>query len=98
MPETIARHMSPTAESAQARSARSPARWARGVWCAGTVWFAIALFSVAANGVWAVAAIGAVVLAILMAMMWTARETPRHGRHETFEVVHRYGGWTRWRS
>jgi hypothetical protein len=26
-------------------------------------------------------------------MMWTARDRVRPGRHETFEVVHRYGGW-----
>ena len=50
------------------------------------MWFAVAL--AAAPG-----AIGAVALAILVAMMWTARDSVRPGRHETFEVVHRYGGW-----
>jgi ferredoxin-NADP reductase len=54
---------------------------------AATVWFAISL---AAAG----AVIGVVALAILVAMMWTARGRVRAGRHESFERVHRYGGWT----
>ena len=53
---------------------------------AATVWFTVAL--AATPGV-----IGAVVLAVLVAMMWTARDRVRPGRHETFEVIHRYGGW-----
>jgi predicted ferric reductase len=61
---------------------------------AGTVWFAIALVVVGTRGAYAVAAIGAAVLLILMTMIWTARDKLRHGRHESFEVVHRYGGWT----
>jgi ferredoxin-NADP reductase len=61
---------------------------------AGTVWFAIALVVVAASGAYVVAATGAAVLSILVAMMSTARDKRRHARHESFEVVHRYGGWT----
>ena len=37
--------------------------------------------------------IGTVVVAILLAMAWTARDRARHDRHERFERVHRYGGW-----
>jgi hypothetical protein len=51
---------------------------------AATAWFALA-----ARG-----AIAVVVLAILAAMIWTARDGARHTRHERFEAVHRYGGWT----
>lgn len=58
---------------------------------AGTAWFAVAL---AAAGTPAIAALGAAVLVLLLAMMWTARDARRHGRHETFEAVHRDGGWT----
>ena len=60
---------------------------------AGTVWFAIALVVVATSGAYVAAALGAAVLPILLAM-WTARDKLRHGRHDSFEVVHRYGGWT----
>ncbi len=38
--------------------------------------------------------IGAVVLAILVTMMWTARNAVRHTLHNRFELIHRYGGWT----
>ena len=37
--------------------------------------------------------LGIAVLVVLVAMMWTARDTARHARHDRFEVVHRYGGW-----
>ena len=66
----------------------------RAVAMAGTMWFAIALVVAGASGAYAVAAIGVAVLPILVAMMWTARDTRRHRRHESFEFVHRYGGWT----
>lgn len=61
---------------------------------AGTVWLAIALVVLATSGAYVAAAIGAAVLPILLAMAWTARDRLRHRRHERFEVVHRYGGWT----
>jgi hypothetical protein len=51
---------------------------------AATVWFAVALSS----------AVGLVVLAILLTMIWTARDRLRHVRHDRFERIHRYGGWT----
>jgi predicted ferric reductase len=51
---------------------------------AGTVWFALALTSV----------LGLAVLAILLAMAVTASDVVRHRRHNLFEAVHRYGGWT----
>jgi hypothetical protein len=51
---------------------------------AGTIWFAVALES----------ALGLVVLAILVAMAVTACDRLRHARHDVFEAVHRYGGWT----
>jgi predicted ferric reductase len=60
---------------------------------AGTVWFALAL-ALAATSDDAGRAIGAAAMAILLAMMWTARDRTRHARHDLFEVVHRYGGWT----
>ena len=55
---------------------------------AATVWFTVAL--AATPG-----AIGAVALAILVAMMWTARDRVRPGRHETVRgrpPVRRLGG------
>jgi hypothetical protein len=51
---------------------------------AGTVWFALALTSV----------LDLAVLAILIAMATTACDAVRHRRHDLFEAVHRYGGWT----
>lgn len=51
---------------------------------AGTAWFAAALTSV----------LGLAVLAILIAMAATACDAVRHRRHNLFEAVHRYGGWT----
>ena len=35
-----------------------------------------------------------VVLAILVTMMWTARNAVRHSHHNRFESIHRYGGWS----
>jgi predicted ferric reductase len=60
---------------------------------AGTVWFAVAL-TFAASSDDAGQAIGVALLAILLAMIWTAHDRMRHARHDLFEVVHRYGGWT----
>jgi hypothetical protein len=58
---------------------------------AGSAWFVIAI----AAGGWdtAARAAGVAILAILMAMMWTARDGARHTSHNRFEAVHRYGGW-----
>jgi hypothetical protein len=50
---------------------------------AATLWFAAA----------SPGAFGCVALALLAAMMWTARDRARLSRHERFEAVHRYGGW-----
>jgi hypothetical protein len=53
---------------------------------AATAWFVMALGAAGGYGV--------AVLTLLVAMMWTARDRVRAARHETFEIVHRYGGWT----
>lgn len=61
---------------------------------AGTAWFAVAVGAAATSGDRAGSTIGAVVLATLVTMMWTARNAVRHTRHNRFEVIHRYGGWS----
>ena len=61
---------------------------------AGTVWFTVALTFAATSSDDAGRGIGVAVLAILLAMISTARDRMRHARHDLFEVVHRYGGWT----
>jgi predicted ferric reductase len=61
---------------------------------AGTCWFAVAIAFAATGGDAAGRAIAAAVLSILLAMIWSARDRRRHARHDLFEVVHRYGGWT----
>ena len=59
---------------------------------AGTVWFAVAIATAGTGDLRRAA--GAVVLAILAAMAWTARDAVRGERHNRFEVIHRYGGWS----
>ncbi len=60
---------------------------------AGTMWFVLAIGVAAASGDDIGRAIGIVVVAILVTMMWTARDAVRHSHHNRFESVHRYGGW-----
>jgi hypothetical protein len=60
---------------------------------AGTAWFIVAIGVAVANGDDVGRSIGLVVLAILVTMMWTARNSVRHSRHNRFEYIHRYGGW-----
>jgi hypothetical protein len=60
---------------------------------AGTVWFVLAVTAASARGDDIARIGGLVVLAILLAMIWTAQDAARRGRHDRFEVVHRYGGW-----
>lgn len=61
---------------------------------AGTAWFALAIGAATASGDRFGQAVGAVVLATLVTMMWTARNAVRHTCHNRFEVIHRYGGWS----
>ncbi|HWM18454.1 MAG TPA: hypothetical protein VNO51_02120 [Ilumatobacteraceae bacterium] len=60
----------------------------------GTVWFVVAVVVAAASGDRVGRTVGLVVLAILATMIWTARNAVRHSRHNRFESIHRYGGWT----
>jgi hypothetical protein len=53
---------------------------------AGTAWFAVAIAT--AGG-----ALRLVVLILLTAMIWTARDAARHAGHNRFEAIHRYAGW-----
>lgn len=59
----------------------------------GTGWFFVSIEVAANNGDGVGRTIGIVVLAILVGMMWTARNAVRHSRHDRFEAVHRFGGW-----
>jgi hypothetical protein len=61
---------------------------------AGTAWFVVAIGVAAASGDEVGRAIGLVVLAVLVTMMWTARNAVRHSLHNRFESIHRYGGWS----
>ena len=61
---------------------------------AGTLWFAVAVATSASSGDTLGVASGAAVLLLLVAMMWTARDAARHSRHDRFEAIHRYAGWT----
>jgi succinate dehydrogenase hydrophobic anchor subunit len=60
---------------------------------AGTLWFAVAVAGAATSGDAVGRTTGIAVLALLLAMIWTARDARRHGRHDRFEAIHRYGGW-----
>jgi hypothetical protein len=53
----------------------------------GTAWFAVAIAAVGG-------ALRLVVLILLIAMIWTARDAARHAGHNRFEAIHRYAGWT----
>ena len=61
---------------------------------AGTAWFVLAIGAAVASGDRVGQVIGAVVLAILVTMMWSARNAVRHRLHNRFELIHRYGGWS----
>ena len=58
------------------------------------VWFAVALASAAGRGDAIACMIGTAVLTWLMLIAWTARDAVRHDRHNRFEAIHRYGGWS----
>ncbi|MDN5769026.1 MAG: hypothetical protein L0H96_25055 [Humibacillus sp.] len=60
---------------------------------AATMWFAIAVVDAAPEDVLA-CVLGGATLVLLGAMMWTARDAVRQHRHDRFERVHRYAGWT----
>ena len=60
----------------------------------GTAWFVVAIAVAAVSDDRVGRAVGPVVVAILATMMWTARNAVRHSRHNRFEAIHRYGGWT----
>jgi ferredoxin-NADP reductase len=55
---------------------------------AGTAWFVVAIAAAVTARPVALA-----VLAVLLAMTWTARDLVRQDHHDRFEIVHRLGGW-----
>ena len=60
---------------------------------AATMWFAIAVVDAAPEDVLA-GVLGGATLVLLGAMILTARNAVRQHRHDRFELVHRYAGWT----
>jgi hypothetical protein len=61
--------------------------------CALT-WLGVALGAAVVGGDVVGTVSGLALGGLLVTIAWTARDAVRHDRHDRFEAVHRYGGWS----